>query len=131
MTDRTSYSYRADMPGSNPDMYQIGGKAREAFKQERMSPYIARQSQSRDDGSAQNIAEMKQAKTKIMSQRKKLTDLDKRRSPQTVVKDEKDFAGLKQGAEQIIDQSQRARAKAKFLEHRKAPTPTLTPNRAR
>lgn len=131
MNDRTSYSYRADTPGSNPDMYQIGGKAREAFKRERMSPYIARQNQSRDDGSGQNITEMQQAKTKIENHRKKLQDLDKRRSPQTIDKDEKAFAGLKQGANEIIDESQRAREKAAFYERRKAPAPTLAPNRAR
>lgn len=40
MQDRTSHSYRADLPGGNPDMYAKGGKAREAFREARTSPYI-------------------------------------------------------------------------------------------
>lgn len=45
MTDRTSYTYRAETPGQNPDMYSQGGAAREAFRQARMSPYIRKHSQ--------------------------------------------------------------------------------------
>lgn len=45
MQDRTSHSYRADTPGSNPDMYQKGGQAREAFRKARMSPYIRQETQ--------------------------------------------------------------------------------------
>lgn len=55
MQDRTSFSYRANLPGGNPDMYSEGGKAREAFREARMSPYIRehsnRPSQSRSEGS--------------------------------------------------------------------------------
>lgn len=45
MTDRTSYTYRAETPGPNPDMYSQGGAAREAFRQARMSPYIRKHTQ--------------------------------------------------------------------------------------
>ena len=47
MQDRTSYSYRADLPGSRPDMQTKGGMARDAFKRVRMSPYIREQTQDR------------------------------------------------------------------------------------
>ena len=40
MQDRTSHSYRASLPGSTPDIYANGGKAREAFREARSSPYI-------------------------------------------------------------------------------------------
>ncbi|WP_298307670.1 hypothetical protein [uncultured Erythrobacter sp.] len=45
MTDRTSWSYRANLPGGNPDMYKEGGKARDAFKDARCSPYIREQTE--------------------------------------------------------------------------------------
>lgn len=55
MQDRTSYSYRAGLPGSIPDMYAEGGRAREAFRETRMSPYMRehskRPSQGRSEGS--------------------------------------------------------------------------------
>jgi len=43
MQDRTSWSYRANLPGGNPDMYKEGGKARDAFKEARASPYVREQ----------------------------------------------------------------------------------------
>lgn len=64
MKDRTSHSYRADTPGSNPDMYQIGGQLREAFKQERCSPYIAKQMQTAAQGDDGHIPTKAQFKTK-------------------------------------------------------------------
>ena len=50
MQDRTSHSYRADTPGSNPDMYSQGGKAREAFREARCSPYVRQESQKQSQG---------------------------------------------------------------------------------
>ena len=45
--DRTSFSYRASLPGRSPDMDAQGGKARDAFKQARTSPYIREQIEKR------------------------------------------------------------------------------------
>ena len=53
MKDRTSYSYRGDTPGPNPDMYQKGGQAREAFREARMSPYIRNEVERQSQGAAQ------------------------------------------------------------------------------
>jgi hypothetical protein len=60
MTDRTSHSYRGDTPGSNPDMYSQGGKAREAFREARMSPYIRQETQKQ---AASKDAFLKQRKS--------------------------------------------------------------------
>lgn len=51
MQDRTSWSYRANLPGGNPDMYKEGGKAREAFREARTSPYIREHAQSQTGSS--------------------------------------------------------------------------------
>ncbi len=52
MQDRPSYSYRAkDLPGSNPDMYSLGGKTREAFREARASPYIREHAAGQSVGS--------------------------------------------------------------------------------
>ena len=49
MNDRTSHSYRADLPGSRPDMHKVGGMSREEFKRVRCSPYIREHAQVRED----------------------------------------------------------------------------------
>jgi len=49
MNDRASYSYRADLPGSRPDMHKVGGMSREEFKRVRCSPYIREHAQVRED----------------------------------------------------------------------------------
>lgn len=53
MQDRTSWSYRANLPGGSPDMYKEGGKAREAFREARCSPYIRENSQNRSGTQSQ------------------------------------------------------------------------------
>lgn len=45
MNDRTSYSYRATLPGGTPDMHKNGGMSRDEFKRVRCSPYIREHSQ--------------------------------------------------------------------------------------
>ena len=62
MKDRTSYSYRGDTPGPKPDMYSQGGKAREAFKQARCSPYIRQEAQQQNQGSSAPSKEQFKAK---------------------------------------------------------------------
>jgi len=52
MQDRTSYSYRANLPGGTPDMSANGGKAREAFREARASPYIREQSNKLSQGTS-------------------------------------------------------------------------------
>ena len=49
MSDRTSFTYRADMPGSNPDMNQIGGTARDAFMRARDANALEQDTQSRSE----------------------------------------------------------------------------------
>lgn len=68
MTDRSSYSYRANTPSSNPDMYQKGGQLKQAFKEERCSPYIAKHSKTQSDTKTTDKASSKEA---FMSQRKR------------------------------------------------------------
>ena len=46
--DRTSFSYRANLPGRSPDMNAQGGKARQAFRDARASPYIREQTDDRN-----------------------------------------------------------------------------------
>ncbi len=50
MNDRTSYSYRATLPGGTPDMHKNGEMSRDEFKRVRCSPYIREHSrgQTRD-----------------------------------------------------------------------------------
>lgn len=47
--DRTSFSYRASLPGNNPNMNAQAGKARQAFKHARTSPYVREQIEKRSE----------------------------------------------------------------------------------
>ena len=57
MKDRTSFSYRAPMPGERPDMHKNGGMSRDEFKRVRCSPYVREHSQDRSGESAQRQGE--------------------------------------------------------------------------
>ena len=69
MQDRTSWSYRANLPGGNPDMYKEGGKAREAFREARTSPYIREHAQGQSGSSEEN--EGRGSRDKFRAKRRK------------------------------------------------------------
>lgn len=54
MKDRTSHSYRADMPGPSPEMYQIGGTARRDFMQARSNAQANTQSRTQSTRSGEH-----------------------------------------------------------------------------
>ncbi|MEM9668630.1 MAG: hypothetical protein AAF950_06860 [Pseudomonadota bacterium] len=117
MQDRTSYSYRGDTPGGNPDMYQVGGMARDAFKRSRghLAPRQQDLPQQREwdepkpelkPRSAQNVKAMKTTARQIYQQRRDLKDLDQRRKPETYPQDRKAFEAMRRNANGLIQKAQ-------------------------
>lgn len=117
MQDRTSYSYRADTPGSNPDMYQVGGMARDAFKRMRGQLAPKRQDPPQHSEweepkpvlkprSAQGVKDMKKTASELQKLRREGQDLSRRLSPETHTNDRKEFEAIRGKADKLMHKSQ-------------------------